>query len=73
MEVVTPAESNMAEKRKCPNCGCVEISRSHRNGLLEKYLFGAVGVHPYRCLNCSVRFYAYARFDEDTSVNNTAA
>jgi predicted RNA-binding Zn-ribbon protein involved in translation (DUF1610 family) len=63
----------MAEKRQCPNCGSVENSRSHRNNPLEKYLLGAIGVRPYRCLNCGVRFYAYSRFDADTSVNNKAA
>ncbi len=63
----------MAEKRLCPNCGSVENYRSHRNGPLEKYLLGAIGVRPYRCLNCGVRFHAYSRFDEDTSGNNKAA
>jgi len=55
----------MAEKRECQNCGSVENYRSHRNGPLETYL-GAIGVRPYRCLNCGVRFYAYSRCDENT-------
>jgi predicted RNA-binding Zn-ribbon protein involved in translation (DUF1610 family) len=63
----------MAEKRKCPNCGSVENSRSHRNGPFEKYLLGVIGVRPYRCTNCDVRFYAFSRFDEDLSVKNKAA
>jgi hypothetical protein len=63
----------MAEKRQCPNCESVGNSRSHRNGPLEKYLLRALGVRPYRCLNCGVRFYAFSRFDEETSVNDKAA
>src|SRR5271156_2224020 len=72
-EDATAEESKMAEKRLCPNCRSAESSRSHRNGPLEKYLLGAIGVRLYRCLNCGVRFYAYSRFDEDTSVNDKAA
>jgi predicted RNA-binding Zn-ribbon protein involved in translation (DUF1610 family) len=63
----------MSGKRLCPNCGSVENSRSHRNGALEKYLLGAFGVRPYRCLNCGIRFYAYSRFDEESSQTNKAA
>jgi hypothetical protein len=63
----------MAEKRLCPNCGSVESSRSYLNGPLEKYLLGPIGVRPYRCLNCGVRFYAFSRFDEDTLVNSKTA
>jgi hypothetical protein len=63
----------MVEKRQCPNCGSVENSRSHRNGPIEKYFLGPIGVRPYRCLNCDVRFYAFSRFNENASVNNKAA
>jgi DNA-directed RNA polymerase subunit RPC12/RpoP len=63
----------MAEKRRCPNCGSIENSRSHRTGLLEKYILGVLGVRPYRCMNCDVRFYAFSRFDEESSQTNKAA
>jgi len=63
----------MAEKRQCPNCGSVETHRSHRNGPFEKYILGVLGVRPLRCANCDARFYAFSRFDEDTSMKNKAA
>jgi hypothetical protein len=63
----------MTEKRLCPNCRSGENYRSHRNGLLEKYLLGPFGVRPYRCMNCDVRFYGFSRFDEEASVKNKAA
>ena len=63
----------MTEKRECPNCGSVQNYRSHPTRPLEKYLLGPIGVRPYRCLNCEARFYAFSRFDEETSVKNKAA
>jgi hypothetical protein len=63
----------MAEKRLCPNCRSAESSRSHRSGPLEKYILGVLGVRPYRCMNCDVRFYAFSRFNEESSENNKAA
>jgi hypothetical protein len=63
----------MTEKRKCPNCGSVENSRSHRSGPLEKYVLGPIGVRPYRCVHCDVRFYARSRFSEECSQTNKAA
>ncbi len=63
----------MAEKRLCPNCRSVDTSRSHRKGPLEKYLLGALGVRPYRCMNCDARFYVFSRFDEESSQTNKAA
>ena len=63
----------MAEKRECPNCESVENYRSHRKGPLEKYILGVLGVRPYRCMNCDVRFYAFSRFNEESSQSNKAA
>jgi hypothetical protein len=62
----------MAEKRQCPNCGRGENYRSHRKSQLEKYLLGAIGVRPYRCMNCDARFYAFSRFNEESSQTNKA-
>jgi hypothetical protein len=62
-----------SSKRLCPNCSSVETSRSHRHGAVERYVLRAIGVHPYRCLNCDVRFYAFSRFDEGPLRNNKAA
>jgi hypothetical protein len=63
----------MTEKRLCPNCRSAESSRSHRSGPLEKYILGVLGVRPYRCMNCDVRFYAFSRFNEESSPANKAA
>jgi hypothetical protein len=63
----------MAEKRLCPNCRSVETSRSHRMGPLEKYILGVLGLRPYRCMICDLRFYAFSRFDEESSQSNKAA
>jgi hypothetical protein len=63
----------MSAKRNCPHCKSVETSRSRRRGTVERYLLAVLGVPPFRCLNCDVRFYAFARIDEETSVNRNAA
>ena len=44
-------------KRPCPRCGGSEVFRSHRRGPMERYLLRAVGVRPFRCVNCNARFY----------------
>jgi hypothetical protein len=44
-------------KRPCPYCGVSEVFRSHRRGTMERYLLRAVGVRPFRCVNCDARFY----------------
>src|SRR5580700_7723836 len=43
-------------KRFCPHCGSSEVFRSHRHGAVEKYLLRAIGVRPFRCVNCDARF-----------------
>jgi hypothetical protein len=42
----------------CPKCGEQRAHRSHRAGIKDRFmrLFQLI---PYRCKNCSVRFYAY--------------
>ena len=44
-------------KRPCPYCGGSEVFRSHRRGPTERYLLRAIGVRPFRCVNCDARFY----------------
>jgi hypothetical protein len=48
---------NSDSKRPCPRCGGSEVFRSHRRGPTERYLLRAVGVRPFRCVNCNARFY----------------
>jgi hypothetical protein len=64
---------DMSTKLNCPQCRSIETSRSHRRGTVERYLLAVIGVRPFRCLNCDARFYSFARFDEETSLNNKAA
>jgi len=52
---------------------CWETSRSHRLGGVERYLLGAIGILPYRWLDCDARFYAFSRFGAGTSVTDKVA
>jgi hypothetical protein len=54
-------------KRSCPHCRSQETSRSHRRGLIEKYLLPSFRVRPYRCIKCDARFYASSQFEEAAS------
>lgn len=71
--VVRRTGIDMSTKRNCPHCRSMDTSRSHRRGTVERYVLAIIGVRPFRCLNCDARFYAFARFDEETSLNNKAA
>ena len=51
-------------KRPCPHCTSTEVFRSHRRGPFEKYLFSMIGMRPYRCTKCEVRFYGFAPVNE---------
>jgi hypothetical protein len=43
---------------KCPKCGSAQVSRSKRQGMIEKVI-SVVGLLPYRCSNhtCRSRFF----------------
>lgn len=58
-------------KRSCPHCRSQETSRSHRRGLIEKYLLPSIRVRPYRCARCDARFYALSQGEEQTSSATT--
>ena len=60
-------------KGVCPNCSSSEIFRSHRRGAMEKYLLRAVGVRPFRCVNCDARFYRRSYSDGRASQDIKAA
>jgi DNA-directed RNA polymerase subunit RPC12/RpoP len=60
-------------KRPCPYCGSSELFRSHRRGVIERYLFPVVGVRPVRCGNCDARFYRLKHSDGSQSQNIKAA
>lgn len=63
----------MFTNRNCPHCASAKISRSHRRGAIERHFLRLIGVRPFRCLDCDIRFYAFARLDEEASVNKKAA
>jgi hypothetical protein len=42
----------------CPKCNENRAHRSHRSGIKDR-LYRLVEMIPYRCHNCSARFYAY--------------
>ena len=48
---------NSDSKRRCPHCGGPEVFRSHRRGTMKRFLLRAVGVRPFRCVDCNARFY----------------
>ena len=60
-------------KRFCPYCGGSEVYRSHRRGTMERYLLRAVGVRPFRCVNCNARFYRRGDSDGRASHDIKAA
>ena len=60
-------------KRPCPHCGSSEVFRSHRRGAVERYLLRAIGVRPFRCVNCDARFYRLKHSDGPASQDIKAA
>ena len=61
------------EARSIRRNGGSEVFRSHRRGLLEKYLLRAIGVRPFRCVNCDARFYRLKHSDGSESQDIRAA
>ena len=60
-------------KRHCPHCGSSEVFRSHRRGAMERYLLRAIGMLPFRCVNCDARFYRHKHSDGSESQDSRAA
>jgi transposase-like protein len=44
-------------KRACPWCGCTDVHRSRRRGLIDRGLNQLLRISPYRCEECDRRFY----------------
>jgi len=44
-------------KRACPWCGCTEIHKSRRRGLIDRGFCRILRISPYRCEECDRRFY----------------
>ena len=60
-------------KRPCPHCGSSEVFRSHRRGMMERYLLPIIGVRPVRCVCCDARFYRLKHSDGPESQDSRAA
>jgi DNA-directed RNA polymerase subunit RPC12/RpoP len=60
-------------QRHCPHCGSAEVFRSHRRGAIERYLFRAIGMRSFRCVNCDARFYRHKHSDDPASRDIKAA
>jgi predicted RNA-binding Zn-ribbon protein involved in translation (DUF1610 family) len=56
------SNTQLVSNRKCPLCGRVEITRSQRNGLVDRVL-SRLNNYPYRCHNgeCGCRFRAFGK------------
>jgi hypothetical protein len=67
-----PAGNSHDYETRLPQCRSIETSRSRRRGTVERYLLRVIGLRPFRCLNCDVRFYSFARFDDETALNDDA-
>jgi hypothetical protein len=46
---------------QCPQCDSSRVRRSYRRGFLERVLFRALSLWPYRCDTCDVRFLGFQR------------
>jgi DNA-directed RNA polymerase subunit RPC12/RpoP len=41
---------------RCPNCGWMDVRRSMLHGMVD-HLIRMIGLVPYRCRSCGMRFY----------------
>lgn len=44
--------------KECPACGGARLFRSRRRGFRDHFASAVWGSRPYRCRDCSLRFYA---------------
>ncbi len=52
--------SDSAAEIQCPGCKGVNLRRSHRTGVAERFL-GLFGRYAYRCRDCQARFLIGAK------------
>lgn len=45
--------------RRCPLCGGLQVLRSRRQGVFEVLLLPMVLLRPFRCRQCSTRFFGF--------------
>jgi hypothetical protein len=47
----------------CPRCGSERLHRSYRDNAYERYVLKLIGVRPYRCESCNLRFLSRKKLD----------
>ena len=55
----THAISLVIGARQCPLCGCKDVLRSHRSGVLEWIFLIPLLLRPFRCRQCSARHLGF--------------
>ena len=45
--------------RICPQCHSLDVHRSRRRGLVERFLLALIFKRPFRCNKCKARYYGY--------------
>jgi hypothetical protein len=55
--VVVPEKLNGAAIRRCPMCASLNIHRALRRNLVERLMLRAILLRPFRCNDCSNRYY----------------
>jgi ribosomal protein L37AE/L43A len=56
-DMVAEHERERKALARCPNCGSINIRRSHSEGFIDK-IMRLTGRRPYRCRDCRDRFHA---------------
>jgi hypothetical protein len=54
-------------RKTCPSCGSHQLSRSHRRGIIERYVLRALEIRPFRCTACDARFYGRDASEQQVS------
>jgi hypothetical protein len=47
---------------ECPRCKSYSIKRVARRGIIEKMIFPVLGLWPYRCQGCDLKYFDYVRY-----------
>jgi hypothetical protein len=59
-------------EKTCPRCGSMHVHRTKRGRILEYWVLFFIGVRPYRCGKCRLRFYGPKKFSDDKEPDDDA-
>jgi hypothetical protein len=70
----THAVSFWVGPRECPLCGSCDVTRSHRNGVLECTILLVLLIRPFRCRQCSARHLTFffrkrRKYEKENSID----